>query len=198
MLKDDMIGKKFGKLTIIEECKERDKFGNKIYKCKCDCGNFVKIRGNGLKTGNNRSCGCLRGVNHGKTKEPLYWVWCSIKQRCYNHNDHRYGDWGGQGITMCYEWCNNFKTFYDWSMKNGYKKGLQIDRINNDGNYEPDNCRWVDRKTQARNKRNCKYYTINGGTHCLSEWCDILGLKYTTVNQRLHRGWNIEKALGVQ
>lgn len=193
----DMIGKKFGKLTVLEELSERDKFGNKMYKCKCDCGNFIRIRGACLRVGNNKSCGCLRGINHGKRKEPLYWVWCSIKQRCYNHNNHRYKDWGGRGITMCDEWFNNFQAFYEWSINTGYCKGLTIDRIDNSKNYEPSNCRWVDKKTQNRNKRNNKTFTINGETHCLSEWCEILNLKYGTVEMRLRRGWTIEKALKV-
>lgn len=194
----NMIGKKFGKLTVLEELLERDKFGNKMYKCMCDCGNFINVRGACLRVGNNKSCGCLRGVNHGKRKEPLYWVWCSIKQRCNNPNNHRYKDWGERGITMCDEWFNNFQAFYDWAMSNGYCKGLTIDRIDNNKGYEPSNCRLVDKKTQNRNKRNNRIITIDNETHCLSEWCEILNLNYCTVEMRLCRGWTIEKAFELE
>lgn len=99
---------------------------------------------------------------------------------------------------MCDEWLNNFQSFYEWAMNNGYSKGLTIDRIDNGKKYDPTNCRWVDKKTQNRNKRNNHNITINSETHCLSEWCEILGLKYCTVEMRLRRGWSIEKALEVK
>lgn len=102
------------------------------------------------------------------------------------------------GIKMCDEWKDNFQVFYDWCMANGYKKGLTIDRIDNDKYYEPNNCRLVDRKTQQRNRRSCIYYKINGEKHCLMEWCEILGLNYSTVNGRLHHNWSIERALELE
>lgn len=121
-----------------------------------------------------------------------------MKQRCYNPNNKRYKDWGGRGIAVCSEWKDDFQTFYDWAMVNGYKEGLQIDRIDNNGNYEPNNCRWIDRKQQARNRRSNINYTINGKTRCILEWCEILGLKPKTVYQRIHYyNWTIEQALEI-
>lgn len=194
----NLLNKRFGKLVVLEECNKRDNFGNKVYKCLCDCGNITYVRGNSLRTGNNRSCGCLRGSNHGKTHTRLYYVWCSIKQRCYNPNNNRYDDWGGRGVTMCEEWRKDFQAFYNWAINNGYDDNLTIDRIDNNKNYEPDNCRWVDRKTQNRNKRNNRNITIDNETHCLKEWCEILNLKYNTISMRLRRGWDVKRALEVK
>ena len=194
----DMIGRKFGKLTIIEECQKHDKFGNKVYKCKCDCGNIVEVRGNCLKTGNTRSCGCLRGKNHGKTGTALYYTWSSIKQRCYNKNNKRYSDYGARGIKVCQEWLDNFQVFYDWMMDNGYREGLTIDRVDNNKGYSPDNCRLVDKTIQNRNRRNTIMVTYKGKTKPLVEWCESLGLNYSTIRARIYRNWSIEKALEVK
>lgn len=118
-----------------------------------------------------------------------------IKDRCYNKNSKRYKDYGGRGVAVCSEWKNDFQAFYNWSMNNGYKKGLQIDRIDNNGNYEPDNCRFATAKENANNRRSNRYITVNNITHTLSEWCNILNLKYKKVTTRLYRGWSIERAL---
>lgn len=118
-----------------------------------------------------------------------------MKQRCYNKNNDAYCRYGGRGIIICKDWLDDFMTFHDWAMSNGYKENLTIDRIDVNGNYEPNNCRWVDMKTQCRNKRNNRYITINNETHCLSEWCEILGLDRHVIEQRLYYGWSIERAL---
>lgn len=118
-----------------------------------------------------------------------------MKNRCYYNKYPRYGDYGGRGIKVCDEWRDDFMNFYNWSMNNNYNDNLTIDRIDVDGDYEPLNCRWVTSKENGRNKRNNKNYTINGETHCLSEWCEILGLNYRTVQGRLRLNWSIEKAL---
>ena len=113
-----------------------------------------------------------------------------------NYNNKRYNDWGGRGIAVCDEWKDDFMSFYTWAMNNGYKEGLQIDRIDNNGNYEPNNCQWVDRKQQARNRRSNITYTINGETKCIAECCNVLGLKPKTVYQRIHYyNWTIQQAL---
>lgn len=137
-------------------------------------------------------------LKHGKSKTRLYHTWKHIKQRCYNTNDKDYKYYGGRCIAVCDEWLKDFMNFYNWAINNGYNENLTIDRIDVNGNYEPSNCRWVDRKQQSRNRRNIKRYTINGKTHCLSDWCEILGLKSNTVRIRLYRGWSIEKALGLE
>lgn len=191
----DLTGHKFGKLAVLK--KLHDTKGRVKWLCACECGNLTEIRTDVLRSGMTKSCGCLR-VRHNKTDTKLYKVWLSMKQRCYNKRDKAYKNYGQRGIKMCDEWKDNFQVFYDWCMANGYKKGLTIDRIDNDKYYEPNNCRLVDRKTQQRNRRSCIYYKINGEKHCLMEWCEILGLNYSTVNGRLHHNWSIERALELE
>jgi hypothetical protein len=132
---------------------------------------------------------------HGKRKTRLYRIWANIKTRCTNTNDPHFDRYGGRGITICDEWKNDFKAFYDWSMSNGYADDLTIDRIDNNGNYEPSNCRWVTVAEQNRNKRNVKYITYNGETHTISEWTDILHLGKETIRERLKRGWSETEAI---
>lgn len=198
-----MIGKRFGRLTVLKECENRATNGKIIYKCQCECGNIVDVIGDNLRRGNTNSCGCFRNENirkrsitHGKSDTRLYYIYCHMKARCYNKNDNRYSDYGGRGIKMCSEWLNTFQAFYNWSLNNGYQDNLTIDRIDNNKNYEPNNCRWVTLEQQNRNKRNVKLYTIQGKTHCLREWCTILNINYKTIHKRLHvHKWDIEKAL---
>lgn len=196
----DINGQKFGKLTAVKYLYVKN--GHAIWLCKCDCGNFTKVASNDLLKGGTKSCGCLQKeshTKHGKYKERLYNIYRGIKQRCYNHNRKRYKDYGGRGIKMCDEWLNDFMMFYDWSMANGYDDTLTIDRIDNDGNYEPNNCRWVTPKQQVRNQRSNRNITINNETHCLSEWCEILGLKYSEIWKRINRfNWTIKQALELE
>lgn len=200
----ELTGQKFGRLTALYRLHNLK--GNTKWLCICDCGNLIEVTIQDLKSRNTKSCGCLRkdmainrNIRHGKRHTRLYRVYSNIKGRCYNVNNKRYHDYGSRGITMCDEWKNNFMSFYDWSMNNGYKDTLTIDRIDVNGNYEPNNCRWVDYKTQNRNKRNNRCIVINGESHCLSEWCEILGLNLNTVRSRIYnRKWTIERALGLE
>ena len=134
---------------------------------------------------------------HGKSHTPLYNVWYAIKQRCYYVNNISYPNYGGRGIIMCDEWKNDFIAFYDWSMLNGYKKGLQIDRINVNGNYTPANCRWVSNYVNANNKRNNINFTYDGKTMTLKEWCRYLNVSYKTCTTRYYRGHTIEECLNL-
>ncbi len=149
----DLIGKKFGKLTVIKRA-ENDKRGNARWLCKCDCGNEIITLGYPLTKGITKACGCLKGNKnrHGFYKHRLYHIWSNICQRCSNPHNIGYKIYGARGITVCNEWKNDFMNFYNWSMENGYRDDLTIDRINVNGNYEPNNCRWVDYKSQARNR----------------------------------------------
>lgn len=207
----DMIGKKYGRLTVLEfvETKEEQK-GKYVryYRCKCDCGNEIVVRGSALRNGNTKSCGCYRkeyvtqkNTTHGMTDTRIYRLYRSMVDRCYNPNNKSYADYGGRGIEICKEWKGEggFENFYIWSMSNGYQEDLSIDRINNDSCYSPDNCRWVDAITQANNKRNSKKYTWNGETHSLPEWGRIKpnGLGYRTLVGRIYSGWSIEDAFGL-
>ena len=131
-----------------------------------------------MRTGKKRILGILRGM----------------KQRCYNKNDDRYPRYGGRGITVCDEWRINPQAFYEWSMANGYADDLTIDRIDNDGNYEPSNCRWATQKEQANNKSSCIYITYNGETKDVKQWSEELGMPYNTLFSRISAGWPVEKA----
>lgn len=199
-----MIGQKFGRLTVLEELPER-KHNTRVYRCKCDCGNIIDVRKDMLKNGNTKSCGCLQreaasvvGKNkrtHGKSKTRLYSIYHHIINRCYNKNTRNYQNWGGRGIKICDAWLNDFMNFYSWAINNGYHEGLSIDRINVDGNYEPDNCRWATSKEQGNNRRTSIFLTYNGKTQTLKQWSEELGCKYGTMNVRYHEGWPVKEIL---
>lgn len=134
-------------------------------------------------------------MKHGKRNTRLYHIWRGIKERTLCITDKAYRNYGGRGITICDEWRNNFKTFYDWAMSNGYSDNLTIDRIDVNGNYEPTNCRWVNMKTQGNNRRTNRLLSYNGETMTMQEWSVKVGLSKETLSYRLNNGWNIEEAL---
>lgn len=162
----NLTGKRFGRLTVLclDHKKPRKDGGNILFwLCKCDCGNEVVVRGDNLRSGNTISCGCFARENtsnikktHGKTNTKLYGIWENIKSRILNKNDVAYPNYGGRGLTICSEWLNDFMSFYNWSIQNGYSENLTIDRINNNKGYYPDNCRWVGYHIQASNRRTPK------------------------------------------
>lgn len=201
----DLTGQKFGRLTALHRLHNYHKKGT-YWLCVCECGNLKEINIKDLRKGNTKSCGCLKRdkllkfhkglITHGKSNTRLYRIWKAMKQRCYKKYSNSYKYYGERGIKICDDWLNDNTTFFDWAMKNGYNDTLTIDRIDVNGNYSPDNCRWVTMEQQNKNRNNSKYFTINGVTHCLAEWCEIYKLKYTTVLDRLNKlNWTIEKAL---
>lgn len=136
---------------------------------------------------------------HNKSNTRLHRIWRNVMSRCYNSNKPDYKYYGGRSIAVCSEWKDDFMSFYNWAMVNGYNDTLTIDRIDVNGNYSPDNCRWTTMKQQSRNRRNIKQYNINGKTHCLSEWCEILGLKFSKIRNRIYSyHWTIEQALELE
>lgn len=186
----DIIGKKFGKLLVLEETNQR-KNGSKMYKCQCDCGNIIYVRrGNLISKSGTRSCCCSKvgHITHGKRNTRLYRIWLNMKTRCYNKNRNQYNDWGGRGIVVCDEWLNDFMNFYNWAINNGYSDNLSIDRVDVNGNYEPSNCRWAARKQQANNTRQNVYLTYNGKTQTMMQWADELGVSYSTMQRKRDLG----------
>ena len=199
---DDMAGKVFGYLTVISN-KGSYKGQGTLWLCKCKCGKEVIVRAGSLRNGHSQSCGCLKKqkfleshTTHNLSKTRIYKIWIQIKKRCNNCNDSGYKYYGNRGIKVCHEWENDFINFYNWAINNGYNKNLSIDRINYNGNYEPNNCRWVDMKIQQRNKRTNRYITINEETHCLSEWAEIYNRNIMTILYRINKmGWDDVRAI---
>ena len=202
----DLTGKKFGRLTVIKRV-ENNKWGKAQWLCRCDCGNETIVRCDYLVQNRTTSCGCYnrelitkyrkneKDTENKNYKEKLYTVLKGMKRRCYNKNEKAYKNYGQRGIKICNEWLNSFQSFYDWAINNGYKEGLTIDRINNNGNYEPSNCRWITNKKQQNNRNDNCYITYKNQTHTLAEWSEIFNIRYSRLFWRIKKGWDIEKAL---
>lgn len=160
----NLIGQRFGRL-VVESFSHSNKSGNSMWNCKCDCGNTKVVCGSWLNNGAVSSCGCYRKEktallkkSHGFKGTRLYNVWCNIKQRCNNPSYYQFEYYGGRGISICKEWNDSFQAFHDWAIENGYDENAKrgectIDRIDVNGNYSPDNCRWVSMVVQNRNQR---------------------------------------------
>jgi hypothetical protein len=194
---EDLSGRKFGSLKVV--CKAApDKSGNSRWACKCDCGNITLTRRFPLLSGKTISCGCKlreKKIKHGGYKTRLYSIWGGMKDRCYREKNIAYKRYGGRGITVCDEWKNDFAAFRDWALSHGYGDTLTIDRIDSDGNYEPNNCRWATYLEQENNSSNCTFIEYGGKRMSLADWAREVGLSYETVSNRYHKGLPIEKVL---
>lgn len=191
---NDYTGQRFGMLTAIAPTKER-RNNQVVWLCKCDCGNTKTIVGSNLKNHKGGCKDCFPTINktHGLTKTSIYECWRHFKSRCDNPNNPSYCDYGARGITYCSEWAN-FEPFYLWAIENGYVEGLSLDRIDVNGNYEPDNCRWITNEKQQRNKR-C---TIMHNDMPLIEYVEQIGRidDYRLIYERVRRqGMTVEEAI---
>ena len=191
--RENLTGRIYGRLTVVSPAPK--------YKwlCLCSCGNSKDILAGGLKAGTVSSCGCLAkerateiNKTHGLHSSSIYGSWASMLTRCRNPNSRAYHNYGGRGITVDSRWLK-FEDFYE-DMGAGWAAGLSIDRIDNNKGYSKGNCVWATDEDQARNKRNSKLITYGGETKVLIEWCEILGLRYKTICERLRRGWTVEQA----
>ena len=205
----DLTGQVYGRLTVIKRVDDyiSPSGDRKVqWLCKCKCGKEVIVTGNNLKNGNSKSCGCYNrellakiNLTHNASNTRLYHIWICMKDRCYNPKNKKYKDYGGRGIIICDEWINDFEAFANWAYDNGYIENVSrgectIDRIDVNGNYCQQNCRWVNQKVQSNNKRNNHYITYNGETHTVTEWNNILGYKKGVLSRRIFSGWSIEDA----
>ena len=183
----DLTGRRFTRLVVLERDRN-DKQGKPMWKCRCDCGTEVVVRGAALVAGHTHSCGCY-GVDvhttHGGFGTRLYSVWRNMCSRCNTPTDKAFPSYGGRGISVCTEWLD-FTVFRKWAFENGYDENASkwektLDRIDNNNGYCPDNCRWVDMREQNRNKRNNRFVEINGKKCTIAEGAEILGMKYQTL-----------------
>lgn len=196
-IETDYIGMMFGRWTIIGDYIRTSKYGHRKYLCKCSCEKgterYVDIQN--LKSGKSVSCGCLtvevvknHFTTHGETKTRLHKIWCNMRSRCNNPNVNCYKNYGGRGIRVCDEWSSSYEAFRNWALSHGYRDNLTIDRIDNDGNYEPSNCRWVDNKTQCNNRRSNVLLEMNGIKKNATEWGVELGIKPSVIQARVRSG----------
>lgn len=204
-LREDLTGKRFGRLTVMEFY-GHNKYGQTIWTCECECGNVTHVCGSDLRSGSTLSCGCLwreriikAKTTHGMSHSEIYAEYRNMKNRCYNETAHNYKYYGGRGIKMCDKWRDDIHEFYKdvSSLPNFRKEGYSLDRIDNDGDYEPGNVRWATREEQSRNRRprTCKnVYDYNGEIHSLREISNMTGISYSTLKNRLSKGWEPERA----
>jgi len=206
----NIIGEKFNKLTVIAfDHKESyiDKHGKtrtrEYFRCQCDCGKYHIVQKRSLISGCVKSCGCIRNLENipkELLKSRLHGVYKAIKRRCYTVSNSAYPRYGGRGITMCKEWKESFMSFYKWAMANGYdetapRNQCTIDRIDNDGNYCPENCRWVNNKVQSNNRSNNTFVTYHGRSQTITQWAEELGINRRYLSKRIHSGDDIETVL---
>lgn len=185
-LYENLVGKRFGRLTVIRFVEAKSE--NRYWECKCDCGNTIVRNTHHLKA--IKSCGCLAletRTKHNMSHSRLYGIWQNMKDRCFNTNNDRFNLYGGRGIQVCDDWLD-FNKFKLWALANDYSDNLTLDRIDVNGNYEPSNCRWTTRLTQSNNTRQNRHIVINGEDRTMAEWARIYGINYQTLQFRLKKG----------
>ncbi|MEY8517192.1 AP2 domain-containing protein [Lachnospiraceae bacterium 29-84] len=200
----DLTGQKFERLKVISYA-GMNKNRKALWECECKCGNVKIILGESLRLGKTKSCGCLSNekaskalhdfnTTHGESRTRIYTIWNNMMQRVLNKNNKRYKDYGGRGIGICEDW-KDFENFRKWALVNGYNDELTLDREDNDGDYCPQNCRWVDWDTQRNNKQQSRKINYKGETKTITQWAKECGISRETIRDRINAGWSIEKAL---
>lgn len=200
----DETGNRHGRL-LVKEYAGKSPDGKALWMCECDCGNETVIAGVALRYKHTKSCGCYSAdatrersrrpgsAERKKSFQKIYGQWYQMMRRCNAPSLPQYKDYGGRGIRVCAEW-HDFQKYKEWAYKNGYSPDLEIDRIDNNGNYEPGNCRYVTKSVNARNTRINRMVTYMGKTLTLVEWSEKLNLPYDLLQTRIYRGWAPERA----
>ena len=178
---ENLVGQQFNYLEVIR--RDENRHGQCAYWiCLCHkCGNEVSVGSTTLKSLRQKTCGCGHPMKdvQGQSRDRLYGIWIKMKHRCYNPKDVHYKNWGARGIRICAEWLENYNNFRDWALANGYEDNLSINRIDNDGNYCPENCEWVTLQEQNKNTSKTVHITIDGITKCKKDWSIELGYNYS-------------------
>jgi len=200
--REDLTGQVFERLTVIEYAGYEPKGKSTVWKCKCECGKEIISQKHALINGRTKSCGCLTryspgdNVTHGLSGQPVYHVWESMRDRCNNPNSTGYENYGGRGIKVCDEWNNSFEAFYR-DMGDAYKKGLSIERIDVNGNYNLENCKWATNLEQQNNKRTNRFITVFGERLSIAQVSRKYNINQTTLRYRLKRGLSPEDAVTI-
>ena len=206
---EDLTGRRFTNWSVVSQAPNHiTPSGNSFtaWNCKCDCGTERVVLGNALKSGRSTSCGCIHKLiqadvaranfsTHNETKTRLYQIWAGMRKRCNNPNASNYPNYGGRGISVCNEW-NDYIVFRDWALANGYDDSKSIDRIDVNSGYSADNCRWVGSVAQANNRRNTKYYMVDGISKSLAEWAREFDIPYKTLWKKVKAGNQLKDIIG--
>ena len=194
-------GQRFGRLTVLHRA-GKNKRGRNLWMCSCECGSITAVETHSLICGGIQSCGCLRNelatyrlTTHGLRHTKLYHVWAVMVQRTESPQAQGYKNYGGRGIKVCDEWRRDFQAFYNWAMSHGYQEGLTIDRIDVNGNYCPENCRWATRKEQANNQRKTIRIEYGGQSLTITEAAEQYNIPRSLLVERLRRGWTPQEAI---
>lgn len=190
----DLTGMTFERLTVLYRTDDHIYDSGRreaVYHCLCSCGKEIDVMGTALRRGYSKSCGCLRSelarqTVRNETSRHLRIVWRNMVSRCCNQDDKRYNRYGGRGIALCEEWSgqDGMEAFIQWAIENGYTEGLTIDRIDNDSNYSPQNCRWVSKREQSNNRSNNRYIIVDGMRKTVAQWAEQFGLKIPWIYDR--------------
>lgn len=208
----DLVGQKFGRLKPIKVVGKANSHGV-LWLCQCDCGRGKVVRSGYLAKGTT-SCGCYRrelsvdqakkmgegNVKHGKSRRtdthPLFYVWCGMRGRCKYPSHISYKTYGAKGIRVCEEW-EDFPTFYEWAIANGWEKGLAIDRIDPNGDYCPENCQFIAQAENNRRQKRTIWIEHNGERKTIPQWAEVTGIKHATIRYRYNKGLPVEEILAV-